>query len=121
LGCAQGLLGAGQGIGMTLVVDSQPLAPIDPGIWRWCALGLGAAFTLTLGVLLAFMFKSKIDHGFLGLMFLLTLLVFAVAFSFLVAAATPGIAIKVAIAVIDGLFALGAKLLSGRFLQYLES
>lgn len=106
---------------MTLLVDGPPLASIDPEIWRWCAVGLGAAFIMTLGVLLVFMFKSKIDHGFLGLMLLLTLVVFAVAFSFLVAAATPGLAIKVAIAVIDGLLALGTKLLSGRFLQYLES
>lgn len=106
---------------MILLGDSQPLASIDPEIGRWYALGLGVAFTLAVGVLLAFMFKSKIDHGFLGLMFLLTLVVFAVAFSFLVAAVTPGIAIKVAIAAIDGILALGAKLLSGRFLQYLES
>jgi len=106
---------------MTLLIDSQTLASIDPEIWRWSALGLGVAFTLTVGVLLAFMSKSNIDHGFLGLVFLLTMVVFAVAFSFLVAAATPGTAIKVTIAVIDGLFALAAKLLSGRFLQYLES
>lgn len=106
---------------MTFIVDNQPPAPIDPVIWQWCALGLAGAFTLAMGVLLGFMLKSKIDHGFLGLIFLLALVVFAVTFSFLVAAATPGIAIKVAIAVIDGLFALGARLLSGRFLQYLES
>jgi hypothetical protein len=106
---------------MALLVDPQPLTAIDPEIWRWCAIGLGGAFTLTVGVLLAFMRCSTIDHGFLGLMLLISLVVFAVTFSFLVAAATPGVAIKVAIVVIEGLLALGTKLLSARFLDYLES
>ena len=49
------------------------------------------------------------------------MIVFAVSFSFLIAAATPGIAIKVGIAVIDGLLALAAKLLTGPFIGYLKS
>jgi hypothetical protein len=67
------------------------------------------------------LFRSKIDHGFLGLILLLVLVVFSVTFSFLVAAATPSISIKVAITLIDGCLTLGAKLLSSRFLDYLES
>lgn len=106
---------------MSPLVDGPGIPPMDPELWRRCSTGLGLAFLLTLGVLLVFMFKSRIDHGFLGLILLLTMIVFAVSFSFLIAAATPGIAIKVGIAVIDGLLALAAKLLTGPFIGYLKS
>ena len=67
------------------------------------------------------MHASGIDHGFLGLMFLLTLVFFLVAYSFLVAASVRGFDIKVAVIVIDALVLLGGKLLAPRFLEYLES
>lgn len=105
----------------TMLIDSGSLAPMDPTLWRCCAVGLGVAFALTLCLLLAFMLWSRIDHGFLGLILLLTLIVFAVTFSFLIAAGTPGIGIKIVIALIDGLLAVAAKLLSGPFLNYLKS
>ncbi len=106
---------------MTMLVDSAPLTLMEPSLWKYCAMGVGIAFALTLCLLLAFMLKSRIDHGFLGLIVLLTLVVFDVKLSFLIAAGTPGVAIKVAIAAIDGLLALAAKLLSGPFLNYLKS
>ncbi len=49
-------------------------AALDPETRYVFASGLGGAFVLVLLGLLAFMLLSRIDHGFLGLMFLLTLL-----------------------------------------------
>jgi hypothetical protein len=57
----------------------------------------------------------------MGLIFLLVMTIYLVAFSFLVAAATPSLAMKVAVTVFNGLLAFGSKLLSDRFLKYLES
>jgi hypothetical protein len=94
---------------------------IDPAIWHWLALGLGIAFVLTLGVFVLLLFHAEIDHGFLGLIFLLIMVIFLIGFSFLVAAATPGISIKVAVTVFNGILAFASKLLSDRFLKYLES
>ena len=95
---------------------------IDPSVWRVFGFCLGGAFVITLVVFcLMFFYSKKICHGFLGLILLLVLVIFSVTFSFLVAAATPSISIKVAIVFIDGCLALGTKLLSGRFLDYLES
>ncbi len=85
------------------------------------AIGLGVAFVLAMTVLVLFMIKSRIDHGFLGLMFLLTLVLFLVAFSFIVAASVPGYEIKVAVGVIDAFILVANKLLSDRFVIYLES
>lgn len=93
---------------------------MDPNVWKVLGCCLGVAFIASLIVCYLMLF-SKIDHGFLGLIFLLVLVIFLVAFSFLVAAATSGISIKIAIVVIDGAFGLGTKLLSNRFLEYLES
>jgi hypothetical protein len=65
------------------------------------------AFVLSLATLVILLVQSGIDHGFLGLIFLIILVVFLVAFSLLVAAATPGWSIKVAVAVFDGTLAFG--------------
>jgi hypothetical protein len=67
------------------------------------------------------MFWTEIDHGFLGLIVLLMLIFFLVAFSFLVAASAAGVDIKLAVVIVDALVLLGSKLLAPRFLQYLES
>ena len=96
-------------------------APMSSDLWCIAAAGLGAAFLATLATLLVLLWKADIDHGFLGLIFLFVVVLFIVAFAFLVAAATPGISIKVAATVFSGLTALGSKLLSDRFLKYLES
>ena len=90
-------------------------------LWHLAAYGLGAAFLATLITLLTLLWKDRIDHGFVGLILLLVIVLFTVAFSFLVAAATPGISIKIAVTVFSGILALGSKLLSERFLKYLES
>jgi hypothetical protein len=94
---------------------------LDPDIWRLFAYGLGGAFVIALGVFLVLLFHAEIDHGFLGLIFLLIMVIFLVAFSFLVAAATPSLSMKVAVTVFNGVLAFGSKLLSDRFLKYLES
>ena len=94
---------------------------LDPCIWRFVGRGLGCAFIITLVVICLMIFKSQIDHGFLGLILLLVLIIFSVNFSFLVAAPTTSISIKIAIVLIDGCLAIGSKLLSSRFLDYLES
>jgi hypothetical protein len=96
-------------------------APMATDLWRVLASGIGIAFVLSLVTLLVLLSQSEIDHGFLGLIFLLILVVFLVAFSLLVAAATPGWSIKVAVTVFNGILAFGTKLISDRFLQYLES
>jgi hypothetical protein len=59
------------------------------------------------------------DLGWVGLMFLLTMIFFLIGFSFLVAAATPGYDIKIAVVVVDGLVLIGSRLLAPHFLQYL--
>jgi hypothetical protein len=94
---------------------------MNTGLITWFGIGLGGAFLIAMGVLVLFMAKSKIDHGFLGLMFLLTLVVFLVAFSFLVAASVPGYDIKIAVAVVDAFVLIANKLLSDRFIKYLET
>jgi hypothetical protein len=95
--------------------------PMAPDLWRLLALGLGIAFVLSLLTLIVILWQSGIDHGFLGLIFLIILVVFLVAMSLLVAAGTPGWSIKLAVTVFDGILAFGSKLISNRFLQYLES
>jgi len=94
---------------------------IDWSGWRVMAFFLGGAFVAALVLVSLLLFRSHIDHGFLGLIFLLVLVVFLVAFSFLVAAASPGVSMKVTIVVVDGVLGIGTKLLSDRFLTYLES
>lgn len=94
---------------------------MNADVWQIAAYGLGAAFVLSLLTLALLLWKASIDHGFLGLIFLLIVVLFIVGFSFIVAAATPGISMKVAVTVFNGLLALGSKLLSDRFLKYLES
>ena len=91
------------------------------GLLTWFGIGLGVAFVIAMGVLVLFMTKSKIDHGFLGLMFLLTLVLFLVAFSFVVAATVTGYDIKVAVVVVDAFVLVANKLLSNRFIEYLET
>jgi cobalamin biosynthesis protein CobD/CbiB len=71
---------------------------------------------------LAFLlWQAHIDHGFLGLIFLLVVVMFLGALSFLVAAVTPGWSAKLAVTVFNGILAFGARMLSDRFLKYLES
>ncbi len=94
---------------------------IDPSVLASIGAGLGGAFVLALFTLGAFMILSKIDHGFLGLIFLLTMIFFLIAFSFLVAAATPGWSIKLSVAIVDAAVAISTKLLSKPFLDYLGS
>ena len=79
------------------------------------------AFLATLITLLTLLWKDRIDHGFVGLILLLVVVLFIVAFSGLVAAATPGISIKIAVTVIGGIISIGSKLLSDRFIVYLSS
>lgn len=104
---------------ISAVVASETPMPAD--LWHSLAVGVGVAFALSLLTLLVILWQANIDHGFLGLIFLIILVVFLVAFSLLVAAATPGWSIKLAVTVFDGILAFGSKLISNRFLQYLES
>jgi len=94
---------------------------LEPAARQWFSVGLGVGFAAALFVILVFMTLSQIDHGFLGLIFLLTLLFFLIAFSLLVAASVRGVDIKIAVAAIDVLALMGGKPLGPRFLQYLES
>ncbi len=63
---------------------------------------------------------SPVDLGFLGLILLLETIFFLVAFSFLVAASTKGIEVKVLVAAVDALVLFGSKLLAPEFLRYLN-
>jgi formate/nitrite transporter FocA (FNT family) len=94
---------------------------LDPEYFKLLGIGLGASFVIAFIVILIFLYKSKIDHGFLGLIFLLTLVIYLMAFSFLIAAATQGITIKLSVVFFDGVVAFASKLISDRFLKYLES
>jgi hypothetical protein len=99
--------------GIASVLDQTSIA--------WFSLGLGAAFAITMLCIMLFMFFSYIDHGFLGLIILLSIIFFLIGFSFLVAASAKGLDIKVAVMAVDALVLLGSKLLAPRFLEYLES
>lgn len=94
---------------------------LEPTAITWFSLGLGVAFVITMGCIIMFMQTSKIDHGFLGLILLLTLIFYLISFSFLVAASAKGIDIKIAVVVVDALVLLGSKLLTPQFLKYLGS
>jgi hypothetical protein len=96
-------------------------AAMASDLWRILAWGVGIGFTLSLIMLVVLLERAEIDHGFLGLIFLITLVVFLVSLSFLVAAATPGWSIKVAVTILNGILTFGSKLISDRFLRYLES
>jgi hypothetical protein len=90
-------------------------------LWRCLAWGIGLAFILSLITIVFILKADRIDHGFLGLIFLLVHVIFLFLLSLLIAAATPGFSIKLAVAIFDGILALGTKLTSDRFLDYLES
>jgi len=94
-------------------------AVLDDAARNWFSIGLGVGFVIVIGYLILLLQEQEIDLGLLGLMFLLTVIFFLIAFSFLVAAATPGIEIKVAVSVVDALVLLGSKLLAPSFLDYL--
>jgi hypothetical protein len=94
---------------------------LDPEFFKLLGLGLGVSFIITFIVILFFLYKSNIDHGFLGLILLLTLVIYLMAFSFLIAAATQGISIKLSVVFFNGVLAFASKLMSDRFLKYLES
>jgi len=93
---------------------------LDQNVIMWFSIGLGIAFVMTMIWIMVFMVRSQIDHGFLGLILLLSLIFFLIAFSFLVAASAKGIDIKIAIVVVDAFVLFGSKLLAPRFLEYLE-
>ena len=99
--------------------------PLVTAAWQWFSIGLGVAFLVTIGIIVIFVLKGDteygIDQGFLGLILMLTTIFYLVAFSFLVAASTKGLDIKVTVAVVDALVLIGSKLLAPRFLTYLSS
>jgi hypothetical protein len=94
-------------------------AVLEEAARNWFSLGLGVGFIVAVGYLILLLQEPEIDLGWLGLMFLLIIIFFLIAFSFLVAAATPGIEIKIAVSVVDALVLLGSKLLAPSFLDYL--
>lgn len=86
---------------------------------EWFCIGLAAAFIVCVAFAGALAMQQEMDHGWSGLIFLLVMIFFSISFSFLVAASTPGISIKVAVAVVDAFVLLGSKLLAPAFLDYL--
>ena len=107
------------------VLQSEPLQAQS---WQWFGIGLGAAFLVTIGVIVLFLCHSAffdeedqgIDTGFLGLILMLVTILYLVAFSFLVAASAKGIDIKILVAVVDAFVLIGSKLLAPEFLRYLS-
>jgi hypothetical protein len=83
----------------------------------WVAIGLGGGFAVTM-VYLAILAFQDVDKGYIGLILLLVIIFFLIAFSFLVAAATPSVSIKVAVCVVDAFVLIGSKLLAPNFLIY---
>jgi hypothetical protein len=108
--------------------------PLQAQSWQWFGIGLGAAFLITIGVIVLFFCHSAffdkdaqgeiedqgIDTGFIGLILLLVTILYLVAFSFLVAASAKGIDIKILVAVVDAFVLIGSKLLAPEFLRYLN-
>lgn len=92
---------------------------LDPNVQTALMWGLGGAFLLSLLVLVLFMFVSDIHQGLLGLIFLLDLIFFLIAFSIIIAAATPGWSVRLSIAIIDAVVAISTRLLSKTFLDWL--
>jgi hypothetical protein len=86
----------------------------------WVAIGLGGGFAVTM-VYLAILAFQDVDKGYIGLILLLVIIFFLIAFSFLVAAATPGISIKVAVGIVDAFVLIGSKLLAPNFLMYVST
>jgi hypothetical protein len=98
---------------------------LNPAAWQWFSVGLGVAFLVTIGIIVLFVFKGDseygIDQGFLGLILLLTTIFYLIGFSFLVAASTKGVDIKILVAAVDALVLIGSKLLAPNFISYLKS
>lgn len=105
---------------LALFADEAALPVMDMAARDLLLQGLGGAFALAFLVVVLLRF-SGIDQGFLGLILLLVLVIFALCFTIMVAALTPGVAIKIVVGVVDALAAIAARLLSPRFLDYLES
>jgi hypothetical protein len=110
-----------EGIAEFKAPTDQPMtqAVLNESAWIWFGAGLGIAFILSMAFLVLQFFAEEPDPGWIGLMFLLTMIFFLIAFSFLVAATTPGFEIKIAVSVVDGLVLIGSKLLAPHFLKYL--
>ncbi|WP_051380638.1 hypothetical protein [Bradyrhizobium sp. WSM1743] len=98
--------------------------------WQWFGIGLGAAFVITIGLIVLFFWYSAyhaedeseaLDLGFLGLILLLVTIFYLVAFSFLVAASAKGLDVKLLVAAVDVFVLLGSKLLAPAFLKYLSA
>jgi hypothetical protein len=108
-----------------LMLESEALSG---EAWRWFGGGLGAAFAITIVVIVLLFLHSAfaknqentIDLGFLGLIVLLVTIFYMIAFSFLVAASTKGLDIKLLVAAVDAFVLIGGKLLAPEFLRYLN-
>ncbi|MCF2522155.1 hypothetical protein [Bradyrhizobium sp. G127] len=96
----------------------MPEAIINESARQWFSIGLGGAFVFSMAFIFAGL-KQEFDAGWLGLIFLLNMIFYLIAFSFLVAATTPGSEIKIAVAVVDGLLLIAGKMFSPTFLDYL--
>lgn len=113
---------------MDALVNRLQSEPLQAQSWQWFGMGLGAAFLITIGVIVLFFCHSAffdkddqgIDTGFLGLILMLVTILYSVAFSFLVAASAKGIDIKILVAVVDAFVLIGSKLLAPEFLRYLN-
>ncbi len=109
-----------------LMLESEALSK---DAWLWFGGGLGAAFVITIALIVLFFWHSAyhakteeeaLDLGFLGLILLLVTIFYLVAFSFLVAASTRGLDIKILVATVDAFVLIGSKLLAPDFLRYLN-
>lgn len=109
-----------------LMLESEALTK---DAWLWFGAGLGLAFLVTIALIVMFFRYSAyhaeteedaIDLGFVGLILLLVTILYLVAFSFLVAASTKGLDIKLLVAAVDAFVLIGSKLLAPEFLRYLN-
>lgn len=92
---------------------------LDQIVIYWFAVGLGTGFAMAMAYLVILAFQ-EVDKGYIGLILLLVIIFFLIAFSFLVAASTSGISIKIAVGVVDAFVLLGSKLLAPNFLIYVS-
>ncbi|WP_396604517.1 hypothetical protein ACFLEY_03835 [Bradyrhizobium sp. YCK136] len=109
-----------------LMLESEALTK---DAWQWFGAGLGLAFLVTIALIVLFFWYSAyhaeteqdaLDLGFLGLILLLVTIFYLVAFSFLVAASTKGLDVKLLVAAVDAFVLIGSKLLAPEFLRYLN-
>jgi FtsH-binding integral membrane protein len=112
---------------MEIVAQILQSEPLQKDAWLWFSAGLGISFLINIGLIVLFFGwwaytateSDEVDLGFLGLLLLLVTILHLVGFSFVVAASTKGLDVKLLVAFVDVFVLIGSRLLAPDFLNYL--